>query len=128
MTLPGVAVVKFLSPIYPSEASSKEEMSRIVRHQMLVGIKDCPVEVGSELSWLDRIKNVSAIAAFLSFDYVTGRGILLYLTVSCGMTVTRVIFLGVAVSVVITLLLYVYVVYIIRGLARANESESKRKS
>lgn len=70
MSLPGRVVMQFLQPILPSEASTREEMSRIVRRRMLTAIQNAPDGVGdtAKVGIWDRGLSYAAIAAIFTLN------------------------------------------------------------
>ena len=69
MNVPGVIYVKMLKPIQCAEAKDKDEMSLLVRKRMLESIKQCPADVASPITWMDRIYNLIGISAIWAIDY-----------------------------------------------------------
>lgn len=70
MSLPGRVVMQFLQPIQPSEATTREGMSRIVRRRMLTAIQNAPDDVGdtATVGMWDRGGSFAAIAAIFSLN------------------------------------------------------------
>jgi hypothetical protein len=69
MCIPGKVYARFLPPIYPTEATNRDEMSYIVRKQMLQAWKDGPKDAGGPLSWQSRILMYFYIAGTYAFAY-----------------------------------------------------------
>jgi 1-acyl-sn-glycerol-3-phosphate acyltransferase len=61
--------VRFLKPIMPDEAGSKDEMSALVRRRMLEAIKECPGDIGEPLTWVEKLVSVFTILALFAVDY-----------------------------------------------------------
>lgn len=56
MAVPGKVYVKYLTPIQSSEASTREEMSELVRVRMLECWRDGPEDVCAPLTWAQRLE------------------------------------------------------------------------
>jgi hypothetical protein len=70
MSMPGKVYIRYLSPIDPSEAQSRDEMQRLLRRRMLDAWKDCPPDICKELSFPKR---------YLQFEILYYRSLLFYI-------------------------------------------------
>jgi hypothetical protein len=109
----GRVYVRYLDPIMPSEAKSRDEMLRLVRRRMLLAIADCPADIGKDLTWTEWSRCIVATTAVVAFDAASiyyGRHLLLNVL---GLS-PRTAAVGLSVSVAaVTGFLYVYNVYIV---------------
>lgn len=119
MTLPGKVYVRFLQPIQPHEAPTKEAMSLLLRRRMLQSLRDVPEDVCAELTWPLRLVcwlNLSAVYAATWYCY---RSLVRYDPLTrWQMTHTQLWGVTAAVAVLLTMLSYVHSVYcapVLRG-------------
>lgn len=115
--VPGRMYVKFLAPIYPHEAASREDMSRLVRIRMLECIRDSSPEVGAPLTAWERAETVLYLVLFYAFIVVVSVLLWLYVPASetlavWGITWWMMTLMVLGFVVVVTLLVYVYIMYI----------------
>ena len=106
MSLPGKVYMRFLEPILPSEANSKEDMCILVRTRMLEEMKKAPDDVARELTWRQRLVCWANLCAVYYISYrvymilshydVLGR---------LHMTYAQLWGIGVSVSILITFVL-----------------------
>jgi hypothetical protein len=122
----GHVYVRYLDPILPSEAQSRDEMLRLLRRRMLAALADCPEDIGADLTWGERARCAASTAAIFAFDaaaYYYSKHLLLNV---CRLSPKSAL-LSLAVGTVgITVSLYVYNVYIIT--ADFGGSRKKDKS
>lgn len=109
----GKVFVRYLDPIYPHEAASREEMSALVRTKMLQAWKDSPIDTGAPLSWKARVEQLFITALFYGLLY----GMYKYVPLSSFLhhhSISTFQFYGglVGFCIIITLLFYVYLMYI----------------
>lgn len=125
MNSTGTVTVRYLEPIFPHEASTRDQMMRLLRRRMLLALMEKPaVPVGRPLSWMQRIRTelscVTAlglnIAAFVGF-----RNLIRYFDIS-ALRASASLSCGV---VAVTVSLYVYNVYLIDILVGKNPAKSK---
>ena len=109
----GQCTVRFLKPIYPQEATSRDHMMRILRRRMLEALLDVPSTVGQSISAYQyavcMLSNVVSIALvvltiFVSYSYVV---------LELGHSVKAAILGWFGGVFLITFVLYVYYVYIV---------------
>jgi hypothetical protein len=112
MSHPGKVYMRFLEPIMPHEASTRDEMSALVRRRMLQSFRNVPDDVARELTWPQRIScwlNLAGVygASWSLYKYVP------YGTfrVRWGMSVLQAWGVWALLSVVMTLMFYAYAVY-----------------
>mmetsp|Transcript_17383 Transcript_17383/g.29150 ORF Transcript_17383/g.29150 Transcript_17383/m.29150 type:complete len:433 (+) Transcript_17383:116-1414(+) len=130
MSLPGKVYVRFLEPILPSEAKSREDMSRLLRRRMLNSFKNCPNDVATDLTWSQRLYCWLHMLGIYGFWYalythVPYRSIIDYFHVS----VLQAWGLVLAFSVLVTLTLFFYAVHIapvLRKLMSRKDLSSKK--
>lgn len=99
---------RYLKPIMPEEATSKEEMSALIRRRMLEAIKDCPEDIGEELTWTE--KGLSVLTIFTLF-FINAKLFLLVHHIAfefLKLTTQQFWILFVLISATITLSLYFY--------------------
>ena len=114
MTIPGKVYIRFLKAIHPHEASSREEMSLLVRRRMLEALRDGPIDAASPLTWPQRLECV----LYLLVAYVIGYAIYARLPwaetrrMLGGVTSWQLAGLAVLLSVVVTMVFYVYLLYL----------------
>lgn len=60
--------MRFLQPIMPDEASSRDEMSALVRRRMLEAIKQCPEDIGEPLTWIEKLVSLFTILSLFAID------------------------------------------------------------
>lgn len=121
----GKVYVRYLKPIMPSEAKSRDEMNILLRKRMLTAMLDCPSDVGQELTWMARLENIVATFAVVGFDYFSLSYLSRLLFVDNKFTISSVIGVTSAVSFAITFLLYFYFVYVTDMMRQTKESKSK---
>jgi len=112
MSNPGKVYMRFLAPILPCEASTREEMSVLLRRRMLESFLHVPDDVAAELTWPQRVScwlNLLGVygATFCLYRYVP------YGTfrVKFGISVAQAWGVWGVLSIVMTLLFYAYAVY-----------------
>lgn len=112
MTHPGKVYMRFLQPIQPHEAASREEMAVLLRRRMLESFLDVPDDVAAELTWSQRLECWGCVAAVYAATYSLYRFVPYgTLRVKHGITVAQAWGVWLALSVVLTLLFYAYAVY-----------------
>ena len=131
MTIPGKVYVRFLEPILPGEAHTKEEMNILVRTRMLEALKHVPEDVAADLTWSQRLVcwfNVAIVyfTVWKMYVYMIHYDVLRH----WNMTTAQLWGVFAAVSVLTTLLFYTYAVHcapIVRGYL-AKTSSRKHSS
>jgi hypothetical protein len=119
--------VRYLPPILPKEANSREEMNYLLRRRMLESMLDPPADIAAPLSWSDRLLNVIATLVVFVFDWVAIRYLHDLLFVRMGLT-GAVVALHVSVgSIVITAVLYVYSVYVVDFMSSRKDNTDKKQ-
>jgi hypothetical protein len=103
--------VRYLKPILPSEATTRQEMLHLVRRRMLEAFKECPPDLDQDISSGHYLLHLLFIASLLLFDY-TALGLLVS-HFRQTMTLQQVLLKGGLWSMGITLGLYVYYTYLI---------------
>lgn len=102
---------RYLKPILPSEATSRQQMEILLRRRMLEALKDCPPGLDKEISTSGYIAHVLGVTATLALD------------VGLGMVVSRTVFKNMSPGAIasrvgiwsgaLTAGLYIYYVYLI---------------
>ena len=112
MSNPGRVYMNFLEPIMPEEANSREEMLVLVRTRMLEAMRDVPDDVAAELTWRQRIVCWINLVGIYSIVYGLFR-VVPYKAILNKYEVSVLQAWGIiaVVSVVVTLMFYVYAVY-----------------
>lgn len=122
MSLPGKVHVKYLAPIQNSEATSREEMSELVRIRMLESWRDGPDDVCAPLTWPERIEQQCYQYAFFYSVYKAFQLIPfteLLEAYKIGKIQAFGLFLGVSFG--ITFVFYFYLMYLSVWIARFTE-------
>ena len=118
--------MKYLTPILPSEASTRQEMASLVRRRMLEAFKECPSNLDQDISTGYYIQHLLFISAILIFDYLSFYGIFSFLLKF--MTWKEILISGGLWSGGITLGLYAYYTYLIYMWPFASHSSSSSSS
>mmetsp|Transcript_3118 Transcript_3118/g.4871 ORF Transcript_3118/g.4871 Transcript_3118/m.4871 type:complete len:444 (-) Transcript_3118:114-1445(-) len=109
----GCVTARYLPPILPSQATSRDEMMRLVRRRMLKDMQQCPATIGKDMSSQAYTKsvllNIAAIAFTAACIFLT-RELLVLRCQYSWITVVIGWWIG---AVIVTAVLYVYYVYII---------------
>lgn len=72
MCMPGKVYIRYLTPIQPSEASTRDEMSRLIRRRMLDAWRECPSDICRQLNFMQRYSSNAHTHIFLlNFLYLT---------------------------------------------------------
>jgi hypothetical protein len=104
--------MRFLEPIMPHEASTREEMAVLVRRRMLQSFLDVPADVAAELTWPQRLACWGCVASVYAATYCLYRFVPYgTLRVKYGISVLQAWGVWLVLSVVLTLLFYAYAVY-----------------
>lgn len=119
----GKVYVRYLDPIVPEEAVDRDAMMRLSRRRMLEAFLDTPGPIGLNLSWTDRARGVLA-TAFVLVCNVGVMGVVRRVFIQrWKYSVAAVVGGWSAAVVLITLVLYVYNVYIVNvGTGKATRS------
>lgn len=126
----GHVTVRYLSPIFPNEAKDRDSMLRLVRRRMLEAMKECPHNVGKAAPMRRRIVstifNIAIIALLVKLCMIFRE----IFHVQRGIAWSKILGVGFAGTMAITVFLYVYYVYIIHlGQGKVtNGSSSSSKS
>lgn len=112
MSHPGKVYMRFLEPILPHEASSREAMAVLLRRRMLENMLEVPNDVAAELTWPQRLSCWAHVAAVYAATYCLYRFVP-YGTfrVRWGISVLQAWGVWVLLSIVLTLMFYGYAVY-----------------
>ena len=123
----GKVYIRYLRPIMPEEAKSRDEMNYLLRKRMLEAMLDTPADVAAPLSWAGRFWNIIATLSVFLFDWVALRYLHRLLFVEMALS-ARVVTLYISVgSIVVTVLLYVYSVYIVDIMSKSSDKIDKKK-
>ena len=127
MTLPGNVCIRFLNAIQHTEASNRDEMSDLVRKRILYGIQECPTYVTSNITWFDRIVNSTLTGLLFLLDYIILSKLLRYMKHILFLSNMQILGYMLSIIVMITLVLYVYVVYGIKYIRHVTKYFLKYK-
>ena len=108
----GKVYIKYLKPILPNEATSREDMHRLLKRRMLLAMKECPENVAGGISWSGRVTNTVCILVVLGFDYFSLKFLHQLLFVDLQYSVQTVVLYIVVISLAITFVLYTFFVHI----------------
>ena len=108
----GKVYIKYLKAISPSEATTREEMHRLVRKRILLELKNCPRDAATELTWTERTKSILASILLFTFDAILLYYLRIFLFEKLRLPVTTVIQYSFYITVLITVALYIYFVYV----------------
>ena len=86
MTIPGKVYVRYLKAIQPSEVTSREHMSRLVRRRMLEALLDTPRDTCAEITPRQRAVNIAAIVSSQVAVFGSTVAMLRFLTVTCKLS------------------------------------------
>lgn len=107
--------MRFLDPILPNEASSREEMGQLVRQRMLAAWADGPRDAAAQLTWQERLEHWICLLSFLFVVIaVLAKFPVSALLAACNLTAAQGVLVFIAVSIVITLFFYVQLMYVSR--------------
>jgi 1-acyl-sn-glycerol-3-phosphate acyltransferase len=131
MNVAGKVYCKYLKPIQPSEATTRDGISRVLRRRMLEALRDGPSDSAAPLTWMQRGKTWSAFLALTAFylvlwkasPYAAFKRVCLE---PKGITTNSFLLLCLLLVVVITLLLYVYVLYVPRLMRYLSPPKAKK--
>ena len=109
----GRVTVRYLPPLYPSEARDRDHMMRLVRRRMLESLRQCPPTMAQEIS-----------PAFYAASLLSNVAVILLSLLLCGAayetlavrlqySLSQIALGGSGVVVGITAALYIYYVYIV---------------
>lgn len=109
----GKVYTKFLQPIAPTEVSTREEMSRLLRRRMLEAWKEPSEDAAKPVSWPFFVKHVLSLVAFYGGCYY-GPVVLHFREIMdyYGISTLQAIGLYLVLSIAITLVFYVYLMYV----------------
>ncbi len=113
MSLKGKVYARFLEPIPPNAAATRDEMSNLVRTKMLEAWRDGPEDAGNELTFTQRIEYyfwlvLYLVTLWLLYHFLPVQRVQDYLQVDR----LRLIGLFFGFSIGITLVFYVYLMYL----------------
>lgn len=133
MTHPGKVYVRLLEPIQPHEASSREEMRLLLRQRMLEALRDVPADVAAQLTWPQRLLfTVYQVAVFYISWLLYISGPFIHIKEALGLTTAHFMGYFLLISMIVTLIMYVYMLYIklwfIKDSSSSNASNSSSRS
>ncbi len=133
----GKVYVRFLTPVQPHEANSRDEMSRLVRRRMLESIRAGPKDAGDPLTWPQRLENVAYLLAHFTACFLLWRfSPFRYAMVRYSLTAWQLLLVVLLGSMGITLVFYVHLMYVVHwvdalavaaGWASSAEEESEQE-
>jgi hypothetical protein len=125
--MPGVAYVRYLTPIQPNEVKDKEEMSRLVRRRMLTSMLNDPPDVGRNITWGERFIQLIwmsiALVINISFATVTFQQISKHFQLNSIMTLLFILFI----IIMYTLITYIHYVYVKQWLLMYSQKHKDSK-
>eukprot|EP01038_Epipyxis_sp_PR26KG_P009184 gene9184-12388_t len=130
MAIAGKVYVRYLKPIYPHEASTREEMSRLLRKRMLQDIFESPDDVAAPLTIEQKQSNRTHL-----FGLFASHAALWKLLVFSSKTILnryqmsqlKFVLILFGLSMVYTILMYIYLVYIQFWLAKSPKKAKKEQ-
>ncbi len=126
----GHVTVRYLEPIYPHEASGRDEMMVLLRRRMLESMMYSPNTIGKPVSAYRRYSSVLFNLIMIAILITVSALFHDLLVNQWGVSWRRILGVGSAGMVIITAVLYVYYVYIIHigsgGSAGAAEATKKK--
>ena len=109
---PGKVIIQYLSIIQPDEATSRDNMIRLLRRRMLIALMVTPEHVGDSLS-LWEFMRVYIVGVFvLAFNVMVTRSISTYFMSEFSLTSSMAFLYFILLSALITVILYIYYVYV----------------
>lgn len=115
--------MQFLPAILPNEASSREDMCILLRTRMLEAIRDGPVDVGAELTWIQRTQVLMANISVYSLSWIVYQ-ILSRILAQHRISAYHAGLIFTLASIAITLLFYIYMMYVVPNLHLTTKSKS----
>ena len=112
MTIPGKVYARFLDPILPHEASSREDMSNLLRRRMLKDTMNAPSDIAVELTWSQRLQNWLYLYGFFWILWYAFNHLIPSILRELHMSVQYAWICFTIASVVITIVFYIYLVYL----------------
>ncbi len=113
----GKVYVKFLEPIQPQEAGSREAMSRLLRRRMLEAVLSGPKDAGMELTWPERLENLCYLVSYFTLCYCLWRYAPVRLVLDTYQISTwQFVLLVLGGSVALTLVFYVHMMFVVHWL------------
>jgi len=123
----GHVAVRYLKPILPSEITSREHVTRLVRRRMLESLLDCPKVIGTDLNWAQRYLSIAVTLLNLTFDY---GALLLFRKVAfehLGLSTLQASAYTLTLIATITIVLYVYTVFLVDWMHRGKATRGPRE-
>jgi len=140
MTLPGHVHVRYLDPLDPNDSalqvssvseekdnkSRRELASNELRKRMLKALGDMPKGVGKRLSSKERLINLIVLVAVFFWAYITYK-MLESVVYKLNFTLLQATIWGAIVSIVITILLFIFALYApsLKSMRRSMKSKPK---
>lgn len=121
----GNVVVRYLRPIAPNEAASRDAMCRLLRRRILESLMDCDhPSLTQPLSWTQFAMHYATIAVLLAVDALLYRVCVYVIFELLGLRSPVAVWGSItALTMGVTALLYVYYVYII-GLGGSSKDDA----
>lgn len=119
----GKVYTKFLPPIAPTEAETREDMSKLLRRRMLEAWREPSDDAAKPVSWPFFIKHILSLLAFYGSCYFVpiwlhfGEIFDYY-----GISSLQAAGLYFIVSIIITLIFYVYLMYVDKLISKIGQS------
>ena len=104
VNLAGRVHIRYLKPIYPQEAASRQEMAVLVRRRMLQALKQCPEDLAKEVSPYTYWSQMCVVVGTIALTGLSTRHLLTHVVTPTQFAIG---------STGITIGLYVYYVYAI---------------
>jgi 1-acyl-sn-glycerol-3-phosphate acyltransferase len=121
MNSTGRIYVRCMDSIENHEARSRDAMSHLVRRRMLESMMDCPKDVGGDIGWMQRMMCLGALTAVVLFNMAVFSELWHIFFVVGQLTFWAVVGIILVFTLIITLLLYMYAIYISPALVNINQ-------
>ena len=125
MTIPGRVHVRVLPPIPASSASSREDISQLLRLKMLEAFLTSPEEAGQPLTWPERRRNLIALALQFTINYVMYWLTKYFFFDFLQLTIWSAITMFSVYTVVMTVILYFYAFRLTGKKVKSNSKKSQ---
>ncbi len=128
MAIPGKVYARYLPPTYSTQAKTREEMSYLIRKQMLLSWKDGPKDAGNSLSWKSQLITQFHVFIVYFSTYLCYQYLPVYIILN-KYHLSKMQFTGIITGfcIGITFLFYIYLLYL-KPLFKRLFFGSKRRS
>jgi len=119
----GRVTVRYLPPLYPSEARDRDRMMRLVRRRMLESLRQCPPTMAQEISPAFYAASLLSNVAVILLSLLLCGAAYQTLAVRLQYSLSQIALGGTGVVVGITAALYIYYVYIVDSGTAADKPQ-----